>query len=160
MSICFISFYNTFGINSKLLQHPLYTRYHLSFNMHFYQSILRKQPSRGVRKKRCFGNMQQIYRRNPCQSVISKCDVLEFRNESFGRRVEWVGCTIFLLSQPARKINIRFYLIKDFDVIYVSYHLLNACWKYSTVLACKKWWVKYITGFSNLCPGKPITRGI
>ena len=30
-----------------------------------------KQPFRGVLRKRCSENMQQIYRRTPCQSVIS-----------------------------------------------------------------------------------------
>ena len=31
---------------------------------------IKKQPSRSVLKKRCYGNMQQIYRRTP----MSKCD--------------------------------------------------------------------------------------
>ena len=32
----------------------------------FKVSFIQKQPSRGVLKKRCSGNMQQIYRRTPC----------------------------------------------------------------------------------------------
>ena len=39
----------------------------------FFRPLLfpyQKQPSRGVLKKRCSGNMQQIYRRTPMQ----KCD--------------------------------------------------------------------------------------
>ena len=35
-----------------------------------------KQPSRGVLGKRCSKNMQQIYRENPCRSVIS----IKFQN--------------------------------------------------------------------------------
>ena len=38
-----------------------------------------KQPTRGTLRKRCSGNMQQIYRRNPRRSVISiklLCNVL------------------------------------------------------------------------------------
>ena len=37
----------------------------------FWNIMLRKQPSRGVIKKRCSENMQQIYRRTPRRSVIS-----------------------------------------------------------------------------------------
>ena len=32
--------------------------------------LIQKQPSRGVLKKRCSENMQQIYREHPCRSVI------------------------------------------------------------------------------------------
>ena len=35
------------------------------------EPLINKQPSRGVLKKRCFEIMQQIYRKNPCRSVIS-----------------------------------------------------------------------------------------
>ena len=37
--------------------------------IHSFKS--RKQPSGGVLRKRCSKNMQQIYRRDPCRSVIS-----------------------------------------------------------------------------------------
>ena len=37
----------------------------------FKVSFIQKQPSREVLKKRCSGNMQQIYRRTPCWSVVS-----------------------------------------------------------------------------------------
>ena len=33
--------------------------------------LLQKQPPRGVPRKRCSENMQQIYREHPCRSVIS-----------------------------------------------------------------------------------------
>ena len=33
--------------------------------------LVLQNPSRGVLKKRCSENMQQIYRKHPCQSVIS-----------------------------------------------------------------------------------------
>ena len=36
----------------------------------FISHIIQKQPSRGTIKKRCFGNVQQIYRRTP----MLKCD--------------------------------------------------------------------------------------
>ena len=130
MKIYFISFHNTWGINSKLLQDPLCKSTAWVSMCIFFQSILRKQSFRGVLKKMCSENRQQIYRRTPWGSVISKCDFLEFSKEFFGQRVEWVDCTISLLSHPARKINARFYLIKDFDVIYAIYHLLNSYWKY------------------------------
>ena len=41
-----------------------------------------KQPLRGVLQKRCSENMQQIYRRHPCRSVISiklLCNLCELR---------------------------------------------------------------------------------
>ena len=34
-------------------------------------NYLKKQPPRGVLKKKCSENMQQLYRRHPCRSVIS-----------------------------------------------------------------------------------------
>ena len=128
MKIYLISFHNAWGINSKLLQHPLCKETTWVSICIFFQSILRKQPSRGILKKMCSENRQQIYRRAPWGSVISKCNFLEFRKKFFGQRVEWVDCTISLLSQPARKINSRFYLIKD--LTYASYHLLNSYWIY------------------------------
>ena len=33
--------------------------------------MLHKQPSRGVLQKKCFKNIQQIYRRTPCRCTIS-----------------------------------------------------------------------------------------
>ena len=38
---------------------------------HLRIRFFQKQPPKGVLKKRCSGNIQQIYRRNPCQSAIS-----------------------------------------------------------------------------------------
>ena len=38
---------------------------------HFVTKNVQKQPSRGVIRKRCSENMQQIYRRKPMQNVIS-----------------------------------------------------------------------------------------
>ena len=38
---------------------------------HYIINQRQKQPPRGVLRKRCSGNMQQIYRRTPCWSVIS-----------------------------------------------------------------------------------------
>ena len=38
---------------------------------HFVTKNVQKQPSRGVIRKRCSDNMQQIYRRTP----VPKCDL-------------------------------------------------------------------------------------
>ena len=43
----------------------------ITFEFKYCSKKIQKQPPRGVLRKRCFENVQQIYRRTPCQSTFS-----------------------------------------------------------------------------------------
>ena len=63
----------------------IYSVYRCPHTIHFSQK--QKQPSRGVLKKTCSENMQQIYRRTP----MLKCDFNQFAKQLYWNRTSaWV----------------------------------------------------------------------
>ena len=89
-------------ISFKLLSNKLVAIFHLlskfSYDSQFFTwcySVLpfQKQPSRGVLRKRCSENMQQIYRRTP----MPKCDFNEIALQvvlrCFIEITLWHGCS-------------------------------------------------------------------
>ena len=79
---------------------------------------MQKQPFRGVIKKRCSENMQQIYRRTP----MPKCDfnkvALQYGNEKFNDKKNYailLLCNIKLLKDSPRFAN-NFYKFTPFLV--------------------------------------------
>ena len=68
-------------------QHLLESYFKQMGNLVFSHSILQKQPTRGVLKKRCSENMQQIYRSTP----MPNCDFNKVAIQEEKWFLGWVG---------------------------------------------------------------------
>ena len=70
---------------------PTFLMYHWWIKLLTNKYFVQKQPSRGALKKRCFENMQQIYRITP----MPKCDLCNFIEITLRHWCSPVNCCIF-----------------------------------------------------------------
>ena len=97
-----------------------------------YCKYYQKQPPRGVLKKNCSENMQQIYRKTP----IPKCDFNKFAKELYwNRTLAWVfSCRFAAYFQNTFSRNTSGWML-----LYYFWHIRLKCYKNSKNLSLDIW---------------------